>query len=431
MASGTDFAALALRGLGALAMVALGVWLLRRARSDPPSLAFSIFLLAEGPRGFLSYFAGLAVREWSGELGLRLHQVHVVFAFVTEFAIVGFVLALLRSHLPGSPRVYAYGLVALALLVEGLYLYDPLLYADFYTTADGVARVSAGPLAPITAFPTFLGAAIVLFFFWMREPEEASRRSLFLVALGLLVYRLQPTTYNVTWLLGFDALASDPPENMVRATLDVGLLALVLALSVFAIRRPQPDVRRDGRIALAVVLGFIVVASAFRWTQTRLDNTVFFSAMYIAFPAIVLYGILRGRFFGLDAKARVSVRASTIAAVFLAIFLVVAEIAGSFFQNAYGWAFGGLAAGVAIVAIHPIQRVAQRVANAAVPLERAAAAPMAHEERLRMYREQARVAWADGALSADERRMLDAAREHLGLTHEEAASLEREAMPGA
>lgn len=287
-----------------------------------------------------------------------------------------------------------------------------------------------GPLGVITAWPTYLGAAFLITVLWAREPEGPEARPLYAIALGFLFLRTAGGVFSLLSLVGMLPF----PTRIVRALFDATLYFGAFAIFAFIAARGAPRARREARVGLAAVGAFALIFGILRVATPQLSGQsvsgTFSGLSFILFPALVVYGLLQGRLPGLETRARLTVRASTIAAVFVGIFLVVAEVAGSFFQNAYGWAFGGLAAGIAIIAIHPIQRVAERVASAAVPVDRTAAAPLVHEERLSMYREQARVAWSDGNLSADERRMLDAAREHLGLTHEEAAAIEREAIPG-
>ena len=53
---------------------------------------------------------------------------------------------------------------------------------------------------------------------------------------------------------------------------------------------------------------------------------------------------------------------------------------------------------------------------------------LASDERLQMYRRQVEFAWSDGQISAKERRMLDAARESLQLSEEEARHVENEVV---
>ena len=111
---------------------------------------------------------------------------------------------------------------------------------------------------------------------------------------------------------------------------------------------------------------------------------------------------------------------------FLAVFFVVAQLAQNYLAGVYGWLAGGVAAGLLIFALSPLQHFAERVANAAMPGVRSIA-EMAHPERLDLYREQAGLMWADGVIDRQERALLDSLRKRLGLSHEEAASIESEA----
>lgn len=63
-----------------------------------------------------------------------------------------------------------------------------------------------------------------------------------------------------------------------------------------------------------------------------------------------------------------------------------------------------------LAGIAPLQRLAERVADKAMPGVKDAGA-MDVEERAALYRNQAQVAWSDGSLSSDERDLLNAARE--------------------
>lgn len=74
-------------------------------------------------------------------------------------------------------------------------------------------------------------------------------------------------------------------------------------------------------------------------------------------------------------------------------------------------------------ALAPLQRFARSVADAAMPPAQDPDA-MDDDERITVYRRQAEVAWADGALSADERALLDELRDQLGIDAEVASEVE-------
>jgi uncharacterized membrane protein YebE (DUF533 family) len=112
--------------------------------------------------------------------------------------------------------------------------------------------------------------------------------------------------------------------------------------------------------------------------------------------------------------------------MFLAVFFVVAQLAQNFLSDEYGLVAGGVAAGLLLFALSPLQRIAEGVANTAMPGVKSFN-EMSHAERLEAYLRSARIAWADGAIDRSERAMLDGLRETLGLSTEETTRLESEA----
>lgn len=142
----------------------------------------------------------------------------------------------------------------------------------------------------------------------------------------------------------------------------------------------------------------------------------------LAFVSLLIIGVLRSQLFDIDIQLRVTVKRGTIAMIFLAVGLLVASITETYLQQ-FNWLAGGVAAGVMLVALHPLQRFADRVANIAVPDARSHGS-LTTEERLALYEEQLRIAWEDGNLSMKERRLLDAVRRRLGIEPGQAANLE-------
>ena len=145
----------------------------------------------------------------------------------------------------------------------------------------------------------------------------------------------------------------------------------------------------------------------------------------LVFLAALAYGLLRVQIFDLDVKIHAGVKQGTIMTSFVAVYFLVNEMAQFFFQQAFGVYLGIGAAALLVFALHPVQQLAEKIASRAVP----SAQPvekMNKRQRIDVYREQVVVAWEDGTLSLKERRMLEVVRERLGLTLEEAVSLERE-----
>ncbi|MBW3581782.1 MAG: hypothetical protein KY455_01670, partial [Euryarchaeota archaeon] len=115
----------------------------------------------------------------------------------------------------------------------------------------------------------------------------------------------------------------------------------------------------------------------------------------------------------------------TLAAVFIAVFFVVTVVAENYLTDRYGWAFGGIGAGLLLFALAPLQRLADRVADAAMPGVKPVG-QMTVDERLALYAAQLRAAYHDGHVDAGERRMLESLRQNLSIDAETAMRAEAE-----
>ncbi|HLE96946.1 MAG TPA: hypothetical protein VI997_06195, partial [Candidatus Thermoplasmatota archaeon] len=146
----------------------------------------------------------------------------------------------------------------------------------------------------------------------------------------------------------------------------------------------------------------------------------------LAMAAILAYAILRHQLFDLDVKVKWTLRRGTLAAMFLAVFFVVAQVAQTFLTDALGLVVGGMAAGLLLFAIAPLQRMAERVADVAMPgvrdpRERAVA--LGADEA---YREALRMALEDGVITPAEERSLARMARQLGIDPERALDLRDE-----
>lgn len=142
---------------------------------------------------------------------------------------------------------------------------------------------------------------------------------------------------------------------------------------------------------------------------------------------MLLYGILKTQLFDIDVRIRWAVSRSTIGAIYLAAFFAGAQLAQNFIGQSLGWALGGLAAGLLLFALAPIQRFAEQVARNAVPGGRRLE-ELSERRRRDLYREQVIIAWEDGQLNRKERRLLESLRAKLGMDAETAIRLERAAI---
>ncbi|HLE97499.1 MAG TPA: hypothetical protein VI997_09030 [Candidatus Thermoplasmatota archaeon] len=142
---------------------------------------------------------------------------------------------------------------------------------------------------------------------------------------------------------------------------------------------------------------------------------------------LITYGIMKYQLLGIDLRLKWTIKQSTVAAAFVAVFFVASEATQQVFAARVGPILGLAAAGALVFAIAPLERLAGRVSEAAMPGVKPIS-QMGASERALLYLEQARFAWGDGQLSVKDRQILEVARNRLGLTRDEVARLEEEAM---
>jgi hypothetical protein len=144
----------------------------------------------------------------------------------------------------------------------------------------------------------------------------------------------------------------------------------------------------------------------------------FFAATFVVYLPVLAYGMLKTHLFDLDVRIKWTVRRGTLALIFLGVFFVIAQLAQNFLSTRYGWAIGGVAAGLLLFAIAPLQRVAERVADAAMPLTQDRVAPGA--DSVAMFRAAVEMAYADGVVSRAEEKGLAKLAGMCGLSYERA-----------
>lgn len=401
--------------------VVLAVVLLGLRFNDRANRALAFVLLARTGNLLFGDLARIADNAADAAFWLRLRP----YVLLPYYFSVLYFLTLFpkpRAWLPRSVPAWA-PFVAASLVVEALYLWDHRL-------ATGTGALAILSNAVLTLLPI---CALVTLRDHLRAPQSPQAGSLLLVSAGFLLVQFYDDARSLAIVLAGLAGAGAPAPVatytlallFVRVGLQVGVLAL-LARGLGRADVPHAPLRRY------LVFGFLGGASAFAIIGLGLRGTpwdIFLAGLWnLALPVLVSYALLRKELFGIDLKVKWTIRRGTVAAIFLAVFLVVTQVAQNALSQDYGVLFGGAAAGLMLFAIAPVQRFAENLANAALPNARPVA-EMSAEDRRALYREQARVAWADGKLSMDERQLLSSLRARLGMTDDEAFALEREVAP--
>jgi hypothetical protein len=146
----------------------------------------------------------------------------------------------------------------------------------------------------------------------------------------------------------------------------------------------------------------------------------------LAAVPLIAYGILRTQLFDIDLRIRWTIKQSTVAAGVVAIVYLVSEGATQLLSSELGSVAGLLAAALVVFfLVTPLQRLADRVAGAAMPNTINTPAYVAHR-KMQVYEAALAEALQDGGISPKERALLNRLRDSLGIVMADAEALERD-----
>lgn len=143
----------------------------------------------------------------------------------------------------------------------------------------------------------------------------------------------------------------------------------------------------------------------------------------IVYVGLLAYGILRTQLFDIDLKLKLGISRSTVGTIGLVVVLAAAKVAEFYLNKTYGFVAGGIAAGVMLFLVPRLNKIGDKVANAALPNTTGTAEYVANR-KLEVYRAAVETAWEDGNLSHGDRAILDRLREKLEITGAEAFEVE-------
>jgi len=147
------------------------------------------------------------------------------------------------------------------------------------------------------------------------------------------------------------------------------------------------------------------------------------AAITVTSLSLVLgYAVLKSNVFSFDLKIKWTLRRGTLVGAFLAVFVIVAAVIEQWLQQ-YGVLLGGVAVGFMLLALRPIERAADRLADKAMPNVDDTPA-YASFRKLEVYK-AAVEELAVGGVTEKERRALDALRAKLGIALADANAMER------
>ncbi|MBI4392511.1 MAG: hypothetical protein HY556_01755 [Euryarchaeota archaeon] len=175
---------------------------------------------------------------------------------------------------------------------------------------------------------------------------------------------------------------------------------------------------------------YAALATAQLWLP-RLGDTRYvvvntgFPVVTLLFLALLSYGILRTQLFDVNLRIKWGISRGTVAAAFVVVFVVGTKLAESFLETQFDWLAGGLLAGLMLLGLAPLQRAADRVAEAAMPGVKNTGDYVAYRKLL-VYRGAVEAAMEDGLITEKERAVFARLRRDLQIGESDAKNIESE-----
>lgn len=337
--------------------------------------------------------------------------------------------------------------LAVLLLVEGtavltIELGLPLLLVDSERVAILISLGhAAADLLVLVLYLPFLGAALDVPLVRAFRSRAAGITFGVLGVGGLLAIAAVPSAFvteairlppgePVVWLFEWG-----PPWQVLALGL-VTMYSLGVGAAVSALRaaRSELALRRARVFLLAfgtrdVIWGGIYLIAVFAVNSITPQRFAWLSQAYagslLVYSVLIGYGILTVQLLDIDLKVRWTIKQGTVAAAFVAVFFLVSEGSTVFLSNSLGNVLGLLASSLLVFAMAPLQRAAERVADAAMPGVRDTP-EYASYRKLQVYAAALDSAYQEGGVSDRERTMLNSIASSLGLHPADAERLERD-----
>jgi hypothetical protein len=351
-----------------------------------------------GLPGTLAFLLGLGMAALIYRARPRRPQNRRLAALLAWAAVTMWSYTGLRLFLARPEHVYLATTVMVATVMAW-----PLLYARFLATLDTplAKRLRWRGTTPFLVAYTFAVELLLL-----------ARPDLFLAGLGGPIGYLPGPLFYVC---------------VMGANFAAFLLAIAVTLTAFLGAR-TPILRRQMKAYAAAFLlrdglfgAYIPLLLVHPFSLG--EDSLYIAATESVFIVLLGYGILRTQLFDIELKIKWTLRQSTILGAFVALYVAATQVGGLLLPS--GWApYVGLAGAALLVPfLGPLERAAQRVANAMMPRVRAAPDYIS-ERKLEVYRAAVEQALTqDSSEPRADSPALAALRAELGVTERDHAVL--------
>lgn len=319
------------------------------------------------------------------------------------------------------------GVVATVLVA--LVLMDPQSYFQ-----DGEVTTRWFVMFFVTSSLSFLLVLIVLGLRWLTSAPGARRTQ---IAWGLipfifvnlhdgLGFAVYPYLFHPGVDFEWSWIVTIPSFGMVFVTSSLALLAGLALVGIALTRVIKGNPTLDER-ALAYVTLYLLPLTLLQVVDESRTGIYHYYVDYL-FVFLILYAVARFNMVDLDLKLKWTMNRGTVAAAFIAVFFVVSELSKLFIEGLVGNAIiGVLGASTLVFAIAPLQSVAQRLSDRAMP--HVQDSPGYRDQRsATIYQAQVESLASDGHISIKERSALLRLQKDLGLEPGHANQIEAQVM---
>lgn len=368
-----------------------------------------------------------------------------ILASLVAWTMAGFVLANSR----GRPSNRA---LALLLFLEGagagtgnglMFLTTERADAYAYQAVSTVAYVLVAPVYCL--FLSTLDTPLVRPLRTRTARVILAMSALAMVALVLVRTDLFTPRMVQPWYAPWDQESGDAFVGVLGLNAAVGVYALAASISLLrragsagaARKRAKTFIAafttRDGIFAVtSLVLPLIPNFVHSKYADVGFTYAFAGALIILLYVPILAYGILKAQLFDIDLRVKRSIQGGSVAAVFVAVFFVIEQVVQNYFSATLGILAGGVAAGVLLFLLAPLQRLAGGFADAALPHVRETPEYVSYRKH-EVYRQALRDAAYDGVVTEKDRRVLAGLRVGLGIDERVARELEASALspPGS
>lgn len=415
------------------AMAIIGLLILRLNPKSVPNRIFGALLVT---RGFSLLDGFLAVHALGVAQGLLAFDIVLEMTLAPLAVLVGLWWPRPRSG-ARSPLVWAaLGLAAVVPIVVALVRSGWFVvvaraeHGGFEVTLAGYG-VAVSELQQVA----YAGLGLLFAIERLRSGGGAKAGGFLLVSTGFSLAALFSFANAATSLVGLQSRSfQGPGATLVDVMYTVaGLLAIgsfaVLATDLVRRRRESgaPNAFALGLLLASFTMGLLNLGDAQVISSRVAFGVIAIGLARMGLPVLVGFALARRQLEGLDIRAKWTIEKGTLVAIFIAVFFLVSEAAQEFFGQRTGSTYIGIAgAALLVFALHPLQRLVERMASAALPgVEDTREWRRAQAEQ--SFRLALDVALADGKISRREEEALARLADTLELSAQVVLQLRREA----